>query len=1015
MRLCLYLVGILLASHWSVTNRCIAWQQDPAQDNAAPKPILALDSGGHTSTVTRVQFTPDEKYLITSSLDKTVRIWDFTPNAAAPSPGPGRSMSRVLRPPQREKSINLKYSDGIGSLSMSKDGRWFAIARTIAGGRPEIDLISLPEGRLVATLENKFFAIADIEFSPNGKWLAVAGDFSTPERKESNLAVWDIEKRRLVESIRDGGGQVTSITWHPKSTALAAACGDGKVRIWDIASGKVVQNLKLPDNLGENFRWTSLSWNNDGKKFAMLGYGDQTLLDVINPYDGKSIKWTFMRGLPRNGSIEFAPNADRLLVNTPLGARIIDASTFEVPKTDLGVTNYRFRYEHATFSPTGRYVAIAGGDLNQVLVYEAATSQLVQSMSGTGIAMNRIGWSEDATRLAVNAHHDPKTDIVLKEPTGDAIKNLPPVRYDWGFDLVNLQSHERQDLSDTKFNHSILWKPAAYVSSILKHEEGNFIAANMGNAFMIFPIDEKTKARQQKIPESVRWKWHVTQFPHEGAQILDITPTLDGTYLATTGADQTIRIYRPGSPERILSLFFAVDREGNGGEEWIAWTEEGYYACSPGGERLMGWHVQKSSNELAEFQPAVRFRKSLYRPDIIKLVLKAGSVEKAVAEAAAAKGKQETLIKVEEVLPPQVKIIAPTAVQKINADKPFKVQAVAQSVGNHPVTALRLIVDGRPFGEVTRVASSGAAKLGDTRQEWEIQLPPGKHQIAVQAESAVSKGLSTNVEVIAIAERALVSEDQPESASQLALPSLYVLAIGISDYEKDDLKLNYAARDAEILSKTLQTSSKSLFKKIEVKLLTNTQATRKEILQGMIWLSKQMTQHDIAVVMYAGHGSKDSHGKFYLVPADYDGEDLFASGVSGEQVKAAVERLPGKVLMLLDACHAGSVGGDKRRAANSLTDDLVRDLVTDDYGVIVMCSAMGREFAHESEEVEHGYFTLALVEGLSGKGDYNKDGVVHLNELDLYTSDRVKVLAEGKQHPVTTKPTSIRSFPLSKP
>jgi hypothetical protein len=98
-----------------------------------------------------------------------------------------------------------------------------------------------------------------------------------------------------------------------------------------------------------------------------------------------------------------------------------------------------------------------------------------------------------------------------------------------------------------------------------------------------------------------------------------------------------------------------------------------------------------------------------------------------------------------------------------------------------------------------------------------------------------------------------------------------------------------------------------------------------------------------------------------------------------------------------------------------LTDDLVRDLVTDDYGVIVMCSAMGREFARESNEHRHGFFTQALVEGLSGKAEKTPDGAVYLHKLDAYVTDRVKELAKGQQHPVTAKPASIRSFPLSKP
>jgi uncharacterized caspase-like protein len=187
------------------------------------------------------------------------------------------------------------------------------------------------------------------------------------------------------------------------------------------------------------------------------------------------------------------------------------------------------------------------------------------------------------------------------------------------------------------------------------------------------------------------------------------------------------------------------------------------------------------------------------------------------------------------------------------------------------------------------------------------------------------------------------------------------------------------------------------------------------MLGGLAWLRKQMTQRDVGIVSFSGHGARDADTSFYLAPADVDPENLLASGVSGEQFRKTLASTPGKLLVLLDACHAGSVDGDRRKAVGGLTDDLVRDLVTDDYGVIVMCSSMGREFSLEDEKGGHGYFTQALLEGLAGKADYNKDGVIYLHELDTYVTERVKELSKGRQHPVTAKPASIRSFPLSQP
>src|SRR5205807_9399885 len=126
------------------------------------------------------------------------------------------------------------------------------------------------------------------------------------------------------------------------------------------------------------------------------------------------------------------------------------------------------------------------------------------------------------------------------------------------------------------------------------------------------------------------------------------------------------------------------------------------------------------------------------------------------------------------------------------------------------------------------------------------------------------------------------------------------------------------------------------------------------------------------------------------------------TGLAADHLKHTLAGMPGRVVVLLDACHAGAATGERRRAATAgALDDLVRDLVSDDYGVIVMCAAMGRESALENAAGGHGYFTQALVEGLSGKADFNKDGIVHLNELDLYVTERVKELANGRQHAVT--------------
>ena len=294
---------------------------------------------------------------------------------------------------------------------------------------------------------------------------------------------------------------------------------------------------------------------------------------------------------------------------------------------------------------------------------------------------------------------------------------------------------------------------------------------------------------------------------------------------------------------------------------------------------------------------------------------------------------------------------------------------------------------------------------GEATARWQVELTPGNHKLSVLAETSVSNALSDCVEVVY--REAVVSE-------AARLPDLYLLAIGVSEYA-GPLRLNFASKDARRLATTIQRVSGTLFRDIEVQLLTDKQATRRDILKGLSWLRREMTQQDVAMFFFSGHGAKDESGNFYLVPVDGEPTDLLSTAVSGSQFKDALAAIPGRVLVLLDACHAGSAGGDRRKAVYVLTDDLIRDLATDDFGVIVMCSSMGREYSLESDEHEQGYFTLALVEALTGKSDYNGDGLVYITEIDAYLADRVKTLTAGQQHPVTTKPATIRSFPLSKP
>ena len=450
--------------------------------------------------------------------------------------------------------------------------------------------------------------------------------------------------------------------------------------------------------------------------------------------------------------------------------------------------------------------------------------------------------------------------------------------------------------------------------------------------------------------------------------------------------------------EPLLSLFFA-------GDEWVAWTLEGYYAASPGGERLMGWQVDNGPEKMASYYPASQFRKTLYRPDVIKRLLTAGSVDKALAEADEARGVHSQATEVAQILPPKAAITSPKAGARL--DKPaLTVEATATGAAGNPVTSLRLMLDGRPYG-----GDDGLKKIpvatGEAHVSWHVDLPPGSHRLAVQATGNASIGLSDEVEVL------FTPAGHDPDKDAVAAGSLYVLAVGINDYPKEDMRLQCAAPDARLIAQTFRDGSKGLFRKVEVQLLTDKEATRADILKGLQWLRNSAKPGDVAVAFYAGHGDCRIAGRFFLIPVNANLKDLPATGVSGEDLKAKLSDLPCTTVLLLDACYSGSI--DAKRKTRSLpgaADALVRDFVYD-AGLVVLCGAAKEQEA--AEESGHGFFTKALAEGLSGKASKDRQGLVTLLKLQDYVHDRVEELSGGEQEPTISIPSTVRSFPLAKP
>ncbi len=938
-------------------------------------PRLVLDAGGHTALVRKVLFTPDGQKLITVSEDKTIRFWDIATGEPL----------HVLRPPSGESGDGMLFAAAI-----SPDGKTLAVSGlSYDDADPSISLISIADERIIRSLKGHEFQILDLAFSANGRWLISGGGDNTAR-------IWDVDTGATMQTLRGHSREVYGVVFSPDDQQCATASNDRTAAIWSVSSGRRVATLE-----GHTEQLFSVDWSPDGR-LLVTGASDDTVRF-----------WTsagqFLRSARGPASRDmkvtrFHPDSRQVAigqVGNPFGpgSGIIDSSNGVLRTLTADRTHGVF---DVRFAPDGRQMAFAQATRHELLLRRTSDGEIVQTFVGRGRIAESAGWSSDGTSVAWREKTDTEganvvtppmrafdlTELSFRNPVGAAdVSNWHFAETDRGNTRLDFSETSAVDVLRNDQKIATL-QPADDFSRLYDTVFcATFLTRNrvaVGGNFKLRLYHSENGTVQREC------------VGHSGS-VWSVSPSLNGRYLLSTSDDMTLRVWNledeGNEPlEPLVSLFFA-------GEDWVAWTPQGYYAASPGGERLMGWQVNNGPNQLASFYPAVRFRKQFYRPDVIKLLLQTGSVAGAL-EAAGSSGELTT---VRENLPPRVEILSPQSAHSSTASEEITIRIQATQTGRHPVTELQLLVDGRPLD-----GRGGIVRLDEPQQSvthsFHVPLIPGvEHSIQARADNGVSYGLSKEI---------LVSYESPNTETRL--PSLYVLAIGVSDYHQQDLQLTYADDDARRLADTFTQRAAGLYAKVETNVVVDKDASRRGILTGLSWLKKQMTQHDVGVLFYSGHGAKDEVGDFYLLPCDVDThEPLALSGVPDAQVKSLLQSTPGRLIVMLDACHAGSLGGDRRKNSTALTDDLVRDLANDDYGIVIMASSTGREFSLESPDNQNGMFTLALCEGLEGRADSNHDSHIYFNELDLYVTERVKQLTDGKQHPVTAKPTTIRSFPLT--
>ncbi len=966
-------------SYLALASILFLWAAEPALAQTT-EPMLRLEVGAHNAGIWGIAIDTSNRILVTGSEDKTARVWDIS--------GRGELL-RILRPP-----VGAGEEGQIFAVALSPDAGTVAL-----GGRTGylqkadacVYLFDRATGSLAHRLGGLPGHVQHLAYTSDGRFLVVT-------MGKGGMRLYRIPDYAFVAEDSDYGELCRWVVSDPRGSRLATACFDGFIRLYDLSGltpGDAssprpiapVSKLQSPGGLRPN----GLAFSPDGARLA-VGQHFSAKVDVLE-VKGNALQHAYS---PDTTGVRGITGTDLRSVAWSSDGRSLYAGGFYLVKGVYQIRKWadggRGEYRdlpigvHLPFmqlltlraggiaycSRDGSFGVLNDRDEAAVLgpraipIHAGNYEGFLLSPDGSGVQFGYERHGKSPAIFLVNERRltegssnlwaGVKASLTWKAPITDGLGVS-----DWRHSLFPKLKGNPLPLKDD---------PAE--SLAIKPDSSGFL---LGTSLTLRLFDPAGKE-----------SWRVRT---PGAAM---SVNTNGRLAVAALGDGTIRWYRVSDGKEVLAFFPHPDRT-----RWVLWTPSGYYDASPGAEDFIGWHVNNGKEQAADFFPASRFRSTYYRPDVIDQVLATMDEAVALQQANEAAGrKQAATVSVREKLPPVAAILSPADGSEVSG-APLKMRYSVRSP--EPLTGLKILVDGRP------VSMEGIGKTPKESGELSIPIPSRDCEVSVIAEN---RHAASEPATIRLRWKGAAAKTEFEIK-----PKLYVLAVGVSKYQDPDMRLDLAAKDALDFGAAWNEQKGRLYSGVEVRALTDAQATKGNILDGLEWLQRQVTDKDIAVLFFAGHGINDSTGVFYFLPVDADMEKLKRTAISQSDITSTVAAIAGKVLVFMDACHSGNLMGKLKRRGVVVVSSVINELASAENGAVVFSSATGRQYALENMEWGNGAFTKGVVEGIRGKADYKSTGRITVNMLDLYVSERVKELTKGQQTPTTVKPPNVPDFPVA--
>lgn len=938
---------------------------EDAKPGLPTEPILRIETQHHGAVIRAIDVDAANRFAVTASYDKTVRIWSVRD---------GNPLG-VLRLPMDQDDIGKAYA-----VAISPDGNTVAVGGlTGPADHHNIFLFGRASGELKQRVTDLPGAVRHLAYSPDGRRLAAT--------LPAGLGLRVLDATNGYRPMPSDSAYRGNANWasFDRSGRLVTASYEGLVRLY------AAEHYETPIARFRKPGPYSAVFSPDGTQIA-VGYDETNEVVVLSGADLTELFRPEANAPPPTGiaAVGWSEQGRFLFAggrSDVVGARklrrwsndgrgpFVDITTGSTGYLQriIGLTNGRilFAYQDhlGLIQADGKLAWTQGlGGLN---LYPGLGPL---RMSSNGDTVQVESWAPRHTyRFAIDRR---QIDI---DPPADASLRAPITRTA-GLSVANWQGSTAPTLNGAFLK---LWPSETARSLAIVPGTSQFV---LGANWTVRLFDQ-----------SGREVWPAQSAP---AETWHVNVSADGRLIVAAFGDGTIRWLRASDGEEILALFIHPD-----GNRWIAWTPQGYYDASLGADDLIGWQINHGYDSAPDFHPVSQFRERFYRPDVIQRVLRTTSLQVADAvreadETAQAAGRSMTkAVPVSSLLKPVVEIVDPKdPVRKDDTDLALTYSVKLPSADD--TLRLKAQVDGvKVAAEEHRLVNEGKIRAGILR----LKIPRRDATVSVIAYNG------NGASVPALAHVQWVG---PGSEPKLIL---YVLAIGVSNYKDEKIRLHFAAKDAADFVELMKAQAGGLYEKVITyprrESLRDSDATKDAILDGLDWIMRAVTNtNDVAMVFLSGHGITTPDQHYRYLPYDYDDSRKERTTISDTELQDYLTKIGGKKLFFFDTCYSGSVLGGRGTDSRPDVDKFANELRAAENGIIVFASSTGTQLSQEREEWNNGAFTKALVEGMRGAAARSGMPVISVSDLEGYISRRVKELTAGNQRPVMAQPKTVEDY-----